>query len=586
MSAGSSIADRPAMRARRTATRMRVAFLAIAFVLSLFCARLFQLQGVDANAYAAMAQAEGSRTVVLYAARGEILDRSGEALADSVDGVALTADPTQTAEKAPQIAALLTSRLDLDYFATVERLRTPDTQFVYLARQVPRWRGEAIREALLARGLVGVYTERDPLRNYPNGVVAAPVVGRTGADGSGQSGLELAYDETLTGTDGSATYDISVSGERLPVSSSDNEDPQSGQSVQTTLDRDLQWFADVRLAEGVRTTSADWGVAVTMDTRTGQLLQLSQAPGFNPRDDDLSGDELRVKALEDVYEPGSVQKVLTFGALLDSGAIDPDTKITVPGSLPVGGEVVHDDVPHGTWRLTATGVIARSSNIGTVIASQQIEDQELFDYLRAFGLGSTTDLGLAGETAGILSDPATWLPIQRANIAFGQGVAVNALQMAAAVNTIANDGVYVAPQLVAGTVNADGELAPSAAPETRRVISARAARSVALMMETVTHEGGTAPETGIAGYRVAGKTGTAQRVDPVNGGYAGRTISYVSFAPADEPRFLTYVVLDNAEGHFGSTGAGPVVKDIMSMALKRYRIPPTGSQFPRQHLTW
>jgi cell division protein FtsI (penicillin-binding protein 3) len=316
---------------------MRVAFLAIAFVLSLFCARLFQLQGVDANAYAAMAQAEGSRTVVLYAARGEILDRSGEALADSVDGVALTADPTQTAEKAPQIAALLTSRLDLDYFATVERLRTPDTQFVYLARQVPRWRGEAIREALLARGLVGVYTERDPLRNYPNGVVAAPVVGRTGADGSGQSGLELAYDETLTGTDGSATYDISVSGERLPVSSSDNEDPQSGQSVQTTLDRDLQWFADVRLAEGVRTTSADWGVAVTMDTRTGQLLQLSQAPGFNPRDDDLSGDELRVKALEDVYEPGSVQKVLTFGALLDSGAIDPDTKITVPGSLPVGG---------------------------------------------------------------------------------------------------------------------------------------------------------------------------------------------------------------------------------------------------------
>ena len=586
MSARSGSADRPALRARRTATRMRVAFLATAFVLSLFCARLFQLQGVDANAYAAMAQAEGSRTVVLHAARGEILDRSGEALADSVDGVALTADPTQTAQQAPQIAALLTSRLDLDYFTTVERLRTPDTQFVYLARQVPRWRGEAIRDALLRRGLAGVYTERDPLRNYPNGVVAAPVVGRTGADGTGQSGLELTFDETLTGTDGSATYDISVSGERLPVTTSGNEDPQVGQSVQTTLDRDLQWFADRRLALGVRTTSADWGVAVTMDTRTGQILQLSQAPGFDPTDDDLSGDELRVKALEDVYEPGSVQKVLTFGALIDSGAIDSDTKITVPPTLPVDGEVVNDDVEHGTWRLTATGVIARSSNIGTVIASREIEEGELYDYLRAFGLGSTTGIGLAGETAGILSDPSTWLPIQRANIAFGQGVAVNAIQMAAAVNTIANDGVYVAPHLVTGTVNGDGELEPAAPPETRRVISARAARTVARMMEAVTQEGGTAPETGIAGYRVAGKTGTAQRVDPVNGGYQGRTISYVSFAPADEPRFLTYVVLDNAEGYFGSTGAGPVVKDIMSMALTRYRIPPTGAESPSQRLTW
>jgi cell division protein FtsI (penicillin-binding protein 3) len=323
-----------------------------------------------------------------------------------------------------------------------------------------------------------------------------------------------------------------------------------------------------------------------MDTRTGQILQLSQAPGFDPKDDDLSGDELRVKALEDVYEPGSVQKVLTFAALLDSGAIDPDTKITVPPTLPVGGEVVHDDVPHGTWHLTATGVIARSSNMGTVIASQEMENQELFDYLRAFGLGSTTGIGLAGETAGILSDPSTWLPIQRANIVFGQGVAVNAIQMAAAVNTIANDGVYVAPQLVAGTISSEGELERAAAPETRRVVSVRAARAVTRMMEAVTREGGTAPETGIAGYRVAGKTGTAQRVDPVNGGYQGRTISYVSFAPADEPRLLTYVVLDNAEGHFGSTGAGPVVKEILSMALKRYRIPPTGRDFPRQPLTW
>ena len=566
---------------------MRVAFLTMAFVLSLFCARLFQLQGVDANAYAAKARDEGSRTVVLHAARGPILDRNGVALADSIDGVALTADPTQTSADAPQIAAVLARRLRLDYFATVAKLRTPDTQFVYLARQVPRWRGEAIRDYLDAQGFGGIYTERDPLRTYPAGPVGAPVMGRTGADGSGQSGLELAFDDVLTGTDGSATYDTSLSGERLPMPGGSSVDPQAGEGVQTTLDRDVQWFSDRRLAAGVRTTSADWGVAVTLDTRTGQILALSQAPGFDPAADDLTGDRLRVKAVEDLYEPGSVEKVLTFASLVDAGVVDARTRITIPPTLQVGSETINDDVPHGTWRLTAAGVIARSSNIGTVIASQQISDEDLYDYLRAFGLGSTTGVGLPSETGGILSDPSGWMPINKATIAFGQGVAVNAVQLAAALNTVANDGVYVAPTLVAGVVGADGQLDPAPPPQTRRVVSVEAARTVARMLEAVTKEGGTAPDTGIPGYRVAGKTGTAQRVDPVNGGYTGgRTISFVSFAPADEPRFLTYVVMDNAQGYFGGTGAGPVVHDIMSMVLQRYGVPPTGVPAPRMPLEW
>lgn len=566
---------------------MRVAFLTMAFVLSLFCARLFQLQGVDANAYAAKARAEGSRTVVLHATRGPILDRNGVALANSIDGVALTADPTQTSADAPQIAAVLARRLHLDYFATVAKLRTPDTQFVYLARQVPRWRGEAIRDRLDGQGFGGVYTERDPLRTYPAGPVGAPVMGRTGADGSGQSGLELAFDDVLTGTDGSATYDTSLSGERLPMPGGSSVDPQAGEGVQTTLDRDVQWFSDRRLAAGVRTTSADWGVAVTLDTRTGQILALSQAPGFDPAADDLTGDRLRVKAVEDLYEPGSVEKVLTFSALVDAGLVDARTKVTIPPTLEVGSETIHDDVAHGTWHLTATGVIAQSSNIGTVIASQQISDEDLYDYLRAFGLGSPTEIGLPSETAGILAEPADWMPINKATIAFGQGLAVNAVQFAAALNTVANDGVYVAPTLVAGVVESDGQLQPAPAPQTRRVISVQTAHTVARMLESVTKEGGTAPDTGIPGYRVAGKTGTAQRVDPVNGGYTGgRTISFMSFAPADEPRFLTYVVMDHAEGYFGGTGAGPVVHDIMSMVLQRYGVPPTGVTVPRMPLEW
>lgn len=574
---------------------MRIVFVLSAFALSLFSARLFQLQGVDANAYAAMARDEGSRTVVLHAARGDIVDRNGAALADSVDGVALTADPTQTAAVAPRIAAFLTKHLQLDYFSTVAALRTPDTRFVYLARQVPRWRGERARQRLAGMGLAGVYTERDPLRNYPAGPVAAPVIGRTDAEGRGQSGLERSFDDLLNGTDGSATYDLAVTGERLPVPSTSTSDPEPGQDLQTTVDRDVQWFADRRLAAGVRTTGSDWGVAVTLDVRTGQIIQLSQAPGFDPTDDDLTGDELRVRAVEDVYEPGSVEKVLTFAALVDQGLVGPRSKITVPPALQVGGYTVDDSEPHGTLHLTAAGVIAESSNIGTVIASRQIGDVALYDYLRAFGLGAPTGIGLPSETPGILAAPADvagpgeprWASIQKANIAFGQGVAVNAVQMAAAVNTIANGGVYVAPVLVAARVSDGGELVPAPPPVTRRVVSVRAARAVARMMETVTGPDGTAPQTAIAGYRVAGKTGTAQRVNPDGGGYTGgRTISFVSFAPADQPRFLTYVVMDNAEGFYGGTGAGPVVHDILSTVLQRFGVPPTGTRPPSPPLVW
>jgi cell division protein FtsI (penicillin-binding protein 3) len=577
-------------RSRRSFFRLRVSVLLIGFILSLFAARLFQLQGVDANAYASMAEDEGTQTVELHASRGAILDRNGVEMAATVDAVALTADPTMTSGKATQIAAILQRRLGLDYFDTVNRLREPDTRFVYLARQVPLWKSNKVMSVLDKKNLVGVFTERDPLRTYPDGDAASSLMGVVGADGHGLSGLEYEYDHLLSGKDGHATYLLAPSGERIPLSDETVQEPQPGVGLETTIDRDVQWMADRRLTKAVRDTGSDWGTAITMDVRSGEIIQFSQYPGFDPnRVGSLTKDDLVNRGVQYVYEPGSVEKVLTYSALADEGEVKPRTRIKVPGAYDVDGFEINDDWSHGTIHLTATGAIAMSSNIAAILASQRISKKDLYNHLRSFGLGQKTDVGLPGESAGILADYRSWSASQHATIAFGQGLSVTTVQMAAALSAVANDGVYVQPSLITGYVEPDGSVEPTPDPQTHRVISRHAARMVAKMMTATTQDGGTAPLAAIPGYRVAGKTGTAQRVDQDTHGYVSgqRTISFAGFAPADDPRFMTYVVLDNPkDGSFGGTGAAPVFHDIMSMVLQRYGIAPTGAKPVHIPLEW
>ncbi|MDQ3627630.1 MAG: penicillin-binding protein 2 [Actinomycetota bacterium] len=579
-----------ALRLRRTQFRLRIFLLLIAVVMSLFAARLFQLQGVDANAYASMAQAEGTRSVTLHAARGQILDRDGAELASSVDAVAITADPSLTSDTATRIAAVLSEELGLDYFAMVEKLRTPDTRFVYLARRVPTWRAEQAYDRLAAEGLSGVLSERDPLRTYPETDVAANLVGIVNAEGEGGSGLELAFNDVLQGTDGEATYVTAPSGEYIPMADKTVTDSQDGTTLVTTIDRDLQWYADRRLAAQVRASGAEWGVAITVDARTGEIYQFSQVPSFDPnRLSDLDLDRVRNRGLQDVYEPGSVQKVLTFAALLDAGLVSPTTRLVVPGGIEKDGYEINDyDDRTQRARMTATGALALSSNTGTIVAAEEMADERLAAYLRSFGLGQPTGVGLPGESAGILAEPETWSDAQRATVTFGQGLSVTALQMTAAVASIANDGEYVAPHLVSGMRHEDGTFEAAPAPERHRAVSEQAARDVASMMTAVTERGGTGPQGAIPGYLVAGKTGTSQRADPDGGYYdSGATVSYAGFAPADDPRFVTYVVIDNPQdGSGGGTGAGPVFHDIMSTVLQRYSIPPTGARYERVPLSW
>lgn len=575
-----------------TRRRLRTCTVLVFVIFGLFGARLFQIQGLDASAYAAASVAAGTATKTDPAPRGAILDRNGQQLATSVDGLTLTADPSMTAADAPQIARILSEKLGdkIDYFDTIDKLRTPDSRFVYLVRDIPKWTADVALDALTEAKLTGVFTEKENLRTYPGGSLAANLLGYVNGAGEGVAGLEQLYDKTLTGTDGSSTYEMSPTGQRIPMADSTVVAMVPGQNVKTTIDRDLQWYADQRLADAVRASSSDWGLAITMDVKTCQIVQMSQAPTFDADARTGMEDANTVsRAVQTVYEPGSVMKTITMAALADQGKIKADTPIKVPSSLTIDKFRIGDYWEHGTLNLTAAGVIALSSNLGTIVASQQMSDQTMYDYFTKFGFGQRSGINLPGESKGILANGQDWTKANHATISFGQGVSVTAMQMMRAVGAIANAGKMCEPTVVSGTVDQDGNETPVESSASKRIISKDAAATVTRMMEAVTADDGTAPMAQIEGYRVAGKTGTAWRVNPETGTYirGQNTVSFMGFAPADNPRFLTYVVLDkpysNAGG--GSTAA-PVFHDVMSMALERFGVAPSGSKRPVVEQTW
>lgn len=557
----------------------------LAFVVSLFAARLIQLQGVDENDYAQLAMQTGAKTVPLEAPRAPIFDRNGVTLAQTVDAAKLVADPTMIKDPTA-VATRLHREVGVDYIATLELLEKTNTRYVELARHLPDKVAEAVVRGLNSSDLGGVFAYDDTARFYPAGDVAANLLGFTGADGGGLYGFERALDTVLAGTDGSATY-LMADEQQLPLADSTVDEPEEGTGVRLTIDQDLQFLASRRLAQAVTETGGSSGVAIVQDVRTGELLALADYPTYDPNEWMASDEEdYGARSLMDVYEPGSVEKALTFAALVDAGYVEPRTKITVPPTLPRDDHTINDYFTHGTLRLTAAGVLAKSSNIGTALSAEQMPIPKLHTYLRSFGLGEPTGVGLVGESGGLLPDAADWLPLSRDTISFGQGLSVNAVQMSTALSAIANDGVYVAPSLVSGYVGSDGAVGQADPPSRHRVVSAKTARQVARMMETVTGPEGTAPLANINGYRVAGKTGTAQRASE-NGGYEGFTISFAGFAPADDPRFVVYVVVQQpTDGSGGGSAGGPVFHDLMAAALQKYGVAPTGNRQPALPVTW
>jgi cell division protein FtsI (penicillin-binding protein 3) len=576
--------------------RLRAGFVMIAMVLSLFGARLVQLQGLDPGSYAAMAAAEGTVDAVLPAQRGDILDRNGRPLAASIDGLMIVADPELTEDRAAEIATFLSKELDVDYFVALKRLREKGSRFEYLARHVPSTLANEVLRQAEDRGYEGLSTRRDAVRTYPGHDIAANLVGFMGTDRP-YGGLEEIFDKALSGKDGSERYEVGA-GNRIPLGDNSTVPAVDGQDLHTTIDADLQWYTQRVLRQAREDARGESAVAIVMDSRTGEVLALADDPTFDADDPGASPvSDRRARSLNLAYEPGSVEKVLTLSALIDEGKVTARTKMLVPGELHREDRVIHDHWEHGLIKLTLAGVLAKSSNVGTVLASDRFRAGELRAYLAKFGLGQPTNVGLGAESRGVLPDPSIWNDQIEDRIAFGQSLSVNAMQMAAAVNTIANHGVRVDPTLIQGQARRDdGTEIGTDVSTTRRVISPEAARQMILMMErTVDPEDGVAPAAQVPGYVVAGKTGTAQRVGTCGTGAAAHscydgtnTVSFAGFAPAQNPRFTIYVVIQapKIEGAGGGATAGPVFSKLMAYALQRYGVPPNNRKQTRLPVEW
>ncbi|WP_184491705.1 penicillin-binding protein 2 [Streptomyces sp. I6] len=617
---------RPAPRPRRTAPprrpdapdrirlgnprpRLRLVSLALTLVMLAFVVRLLQVQAVDAGTYAAMAEKNRYTSHKLAAERGRITDRAGIALATTVDAHDITADPkmfTPEESKAPdapeQAAALLAPILGADPAELANKLKAPKSRYTVLARrQTPQvWKqikdlkgvfaeraaADRTRGGPGANVLAGVFQETSSKRVYPNGDLAAGILGWVNAEGRGAGGLESMFDKELAGKDGSITYAQS-GGRRVPTAGTREKPAVPGSDIELTIDRDIQWAAQRAISEQVAKSKADRGYVLVQDTGTGEVLAMANAPGFNPNDISRADvNALGNAALQDVYEPGSTSKVMSIAAVLEEQAATPATHVTVPNRLHRGDRLFKDDIDHPTWYLTLNGVLAKSSNIGTILATGQLgktqaeANRVLYSYLRKFGVGSPTGLGYPGESPGILAKPQDWSTSQQYTIPFGQGLSINAMQAASVYSTIANGGVRVEPTLVRGTRGPGGRFVPAQAPERTRVVSEKTAKTLATMLESVVgNEEGTGTKARIPGYRVAGKTGTANRVDPELGRYRGYTASFAGFAPADKPRITVYCAIQNPTrgSYFGGQICGPVYKKVMEFALKTQQVAPTGA---------
>jgi cell division protein FtsI (penicillin-binding protein 3) len=568
--------------------RLNVGLLLVAFVLSLFAGRLVQLQGIESKGYAQAAVQQRLSRIDLPAIRGPITFAEGQPLAMTVDARVVYADPVMVAPaQRQQIATSLGSMFGLDPGELMRKLVPGPGQnrYVELVHHVEPDRARMVT----AMEFKGIGTLREYRRVYPGGDLAANVAGFVNGDGDGGAGLESGMNSLLKGRNGWQKVELGESGQRIPMGEDEQRKPVPGRGVRLTLDRDIQWAAQRAVARQVKATGAQSGSVVVMDPRNGRVLAMAGAPTFDPENYGRAKlADLGNRVVQEGFEPGSTSKVITAAAAMEAGGVTPGTVFRVPDHVRRYDRVFHDAESHGVEHLTFGGVLARSSNVGTILASERVKPARLYQYMRAFGYGDKTGVGLPGESPGLLKPVNQWWGTDRYTVAFGQSVSVNALQTASVYSTIANGGVRVAPNVIAGITDDKGGFRPSEPPATRRVISTGTADALVRMLEGVTTKDGTAPSAQIPGYRVAGKTGTAQKVNPRCGCYVGGgyTSTFVGFAPADRPQLVVEVVLQKPRrGHYGGQVAAPVFKDVMSFALQSRRIPPTGSRSQKIRIT-
>jgi cell division protein FtsI (penicillin-binding protein 3) len=573
---------------------------AVVFVVLLVAVgQLFNVQVSRAAGLRAEAASQLKVTDVEKSVRGAIVDRNNDKLAFTIEARALTFQPVkiqkQLAEakaKTPEapdpdrrlrdIAAEVALRLNNKPDATtvLKKLSSNDS-FVYLARAVD----PAIADAITTK-FPEVGSERQDLRQYPGGSLAANIVGGIDWDGHGLLGLEESLDASLAGTDGSVTYDRGSDGVVIPGSYRNRHDAVDGSTVMLTLDDDIQFYVQQQVQQAKDLSGAKNLSAVVLDAKTGEVLAMSNDNTFDPSQDiGRQGDrELGNLAVSSPYEPGSVNKIVAAASLIEFGLSTPDEVLAVPGQIDMGGVTIHDAWEHGVMPYTTTGVFGKSSNVGTLMLAQRIGPDRYADMLGKFGLGQRTGVELPGESAGLVPPIEQWSGSTFANLPIGQGLSMTLLQMTGMYQTIANDGVRMPPRIIKSTVAPDGTRTDEPRPDGVRVVSPQTAQTVREMLRATVQrdpkgeQQGTGPQAAVDGYQISGKTGTAQQINPGCGCYSDNVywITFAGMAPTDDPRYVVGIMADNpqhtADGQHGTTMA-PLFHNITAWLLQRENVP-------------
>jgi cell division protein FtsI (penicillin-binding protein 3) len=590
---------RPPDQAVLSVRRLRIGRLLLVVVLAIATLKLVVVQTVEAGELREASQRQSTTNIRLPAERGAILDRVGEPLAFSVDARALVTNPRMIAQThgpdapryAAEMAAAIAQATGQDQ-NELTGLLTSDRGYVVLAKLVTPDLARTLRDRFPE-----IAEERREDRQYPGGTLAANVIGAATWNTeekppklTGRVGLESSQDNLLAGFDGLRIVDTAENSKAvIPGSTRFERAAVQGSDLQLTLDSDLQYTVQKALADYVQRTGAKpTSSAVVLDAHTSEVLAMANGQTFDPRDlSTAAPGQLGNNAVQDTFEPGSVNKVITMAAALEYGVAHPDDVLTVPGSIRVADRTIRDAWEHGTEQFTLTGVLAKSSNVGTIMTAQKVGEERFADMLTRFGLGQRTGVGLPGEEPGQVPPRESWSGSTFGNLPIGQGLTVTTLQMAGMLQTVANDGVRVPPRIIASTTGPDGVKVTPPAPEPVRVISPETAATLRTMLTAVTQDAhgqrGTGYQAAVPGYVVAGKTGTAQQVDPACGCYSSQLhwINFAGMLPAENPRYVIAIMLDAPRV---GTSAAPLFHDIATYLAQRERLPVSDQQPPVQTL--
>jgi cell division protein FtsI (penicillin-binding protein 3) len=553
----------------RPPVRRLVALLALTlFAFGGVVVRLAVLQVHDVGRFQALGAEQRTRIIQLPATRGEILDRNGTPLAMSLEARDVYTDPTLVTDprrEAARIAPVLGLRN-----AQVRADLTGAGTFDYIARNV----SQAAADRLSSLRLAGIGFLPSQRRTYPSRGLASQVVGFVGVDGEGLDGLEEQYDSFLAGTPGKRTIEVSAQGQQIAGGVDDSTSPRPGGDVVLTIDRSIQFEAQQALASAVRHNHAKGGTIVVMDPVTGDIYAMATYPWFDPNDyESFRPSTRRNRAVTDTWEPGSVNKVITAAAAIETHAVSLKQRLEVPWARRVEGYTIHDSHEHPVEWMTLGDIIAQSSNVGASLIADRVGNDAMAAAFARFGYGQITGVGFPGEAAGLVPPLEDWSHITRATASFGAGVSVTPLQMASVYATIANGGLNVQPRLVRATIGGDGTERTVDPSPTRRVIRPDTADILTRMLAYVV-QNGTGINAQIPGYQVAGKTGTAKKLD-ATGHYTNKYVaSFIGFLPAAQPRVVIAAIIDEPSTIYGGIAAAPLFQEVARFAIQRLAIEP------------